>query len=1365
MNKIKGLLKSVILSGIPLLAAVLFSVTGCVKTVAVTGVSLDKKTLTLTVGESANLVATVAPEGATDGSVTWSSSNTAVATVNGGLVKAVSAGTANITVTTADGGKTDVCRVTVAEKVINVTGVTLDKTSLTLYEGTKDTLYATVTPPDATDLTVAWKSSDEAVATVDGLGAVTAVKAGSATINVRTTDGGKSAECVVTVVADAVTDSKFKDLVLGEFDKDGDGFLSDVETEAVKEIDCEGKGIKSLEGIELFPKLEIVKCSGNEIDTIDVTKNTNLVSIDCSKNKLRRLKVNGLPKLEMIDCSHNLLDTIDISENESLEDLDCSDNKIVEIRVDAPVSAPSFASDVRPFATKVFRLTNLDASNNKITNIGRVGLKYPGISKMNVSLNPIDRFVLNDMSEFTGVILDDCPKLTYVECKNNPKMYNLSLKNCPVLDTVIVVSTILDNLSLTSSNALVYFDCADSKLTSLDLSGRKNLQRLYCYENEIETIDVRGDEALQVLNVYDNKLSSIDVSENTGLESLIIFNNKISSIDLSKNVLLQDLSCRNNQLTSLDISANKQLMQVECQSNQLSSLDATSMAFTNGGSSFDLYCGNQTDASGNARVLTLKLRKDQKGYWESDLSSNKKNLNVKLAGIPVDIPDPVFKAYLIKQYDKDGDKEITEVEAAEITLIRVEGLGVKDLTGIKYFNNLNRLYCSDNKLNSLDINDNIKLEILYCDSTGLQTLDVGSLAVLSELECDGNALQSLDLSGNPELMSLKCGDNALKTLNIKENSKLRYLFSGNNALTSLDVTGNPNLELIECSNNGLEELDLSASGSLSALLCSENGLKSLEIGNNDKLTVLHCSHNKISSLDLSKAKELYSLHCDGNCLKTLDATKMKVKEVGGAKLFNLYCGNQIDDDKAPVTLELTITKGQNEIWKEKLAADERNTNVNVNVFKIPITGVSLDYADEVMASGNTLELHAIWMPAEATATDLVWTSSDDKIAEVVSQGSYATVTAKAEGYAVITVKAESGVSATCRIKVETAIDIPDPYFKKYLLNMCDYNKDSQITYSEAMAVKIIDAHDQYIEDLAGVEHFKNLYSLICSNNQIRSLDVTNFADLVELDCSNNHLESLDVSKNTSLTDLTCFHNIITTLDISNNPNLTKLLCYENKLSTLDITKMRDAYQVVCGSQYNSDPLVLTLREDMLESWNAAQSSSGYNNNVVVHIPVSSITMVEGHITLKVGEIGQIHATILPLIATNYNVTWTSDRPAIAVVEDGDVQQGGTVYAAVTAVSVGETKITVTTEDGGKTAECLVTVLPADIPVKGLTLGNRDLQLEVGDKADLTATVDPVDATNDSVYWAVVDTNVIKVAPKPGSYLKAEIGRASCRERV
>ena len=169
-----------------------------VENIPVSSVELDKTSLTLTEGDTYTLKATVKPDDAFEKTPTWSSSNTSVATVSDkGVVTAVKAGTA--TITAKCGGKSATCEVTVQAKAIAVTGVSLNTTSLTLTVGDKQTLKATVTPSNATNKSVTWSSSNSTIASVSSSGVVTAKKAGTAKIAVKTKDGGKTATCTVTV--------------------------------------------------------------------------------------------------------------------------------------------------------------------------------------------------------------------------------------------------------------------------------------------------------------------------------------------------------------------------------------------------------------------------------------------------------------------------------------------------------------------------------------------------------------------------------------------------------------------------------------------------------------------------------------------------------------------------------------------------------------------------------------------------------------------------------------------------------------------------------------------------------------------------------------------------------------------------------------------------------------------------------------------------------------------------------------------------------------------------------------------------------------------------------------------------------------
>ena len=161
-----------------------------------TSVSLSQSSLSMTLGGGTTLIATVAPNNASNKTVVWTTSDAEVATVTKGVVRAVGGGTATITAETIDGGFSASCTVTVTA---GVASIRLDKTTLNLSKGENTTLTAAITPASASVKTVTWASNNPSVATVDTNGKVAAVASGRATITVTTADGGRTASCTVTV--------------------------------------------------------------------------------------------------------------------------------------------------------------------------------------------------------------------------------------------------------------------------------------------------------------------------------------------------------------------------------------------------------------------------------------------------------------------------------------------------------------------------------------------------------------------------------------------------------------------------------------------------------------------------------------------------------------------------------------------------------------------------------------------------------------------------------------------------------------------------------------------------------------------------------------------------------------------------------------------------------------------------------------------------------------------------------------------------------------------------------------------------------------------------------------------------------------
>lgn len=166
----------------------------------VSGVSVDITEKTVVEGDVFQLVATVFPENAENKEIKWRSTNDGIATVDDeGNVTAVGQGEVRIVAVTRDRALTAQCVLTVEEKIFPVVAVSFEQEERTLTVGDLFAMVPLFTPENASNQNVAWKSSNEEVAEVTVGGIVLAKMPGTTTITVTTEDGGKTAQCVITV--------------------------------------------------------------------------------------------------------------------------------------------------------------------------------------------------------------------------------------------------------------------------------------------------------------------------------------------------------------------------------------------------------------------------------------------------------------------------------------------------------------------------------------------------------------------------------------------------------------------------------------------------------------------------------------------------------------------------------------------------------------------------------------------------------------------------------------------------------------------------------------------------------------------------------------------------------------------------------------------------------------------------------------------------------------------------------------------------------------------------------------------------------------------------------------------------------------
>lgn len=183
-------------------------------------------------------------------------------------------------------------------------------------------------------------------------------------------------------------------------------------------------------------------------------------------------------------------------------------------------------------------------------------------------------------------------------------------------------------------------------------------------------------------------------------------------------------------------------------------------------------------------------------------------------------PDPVFQQYVkdnIDKADTTGQKDgnLSQAERDAVTEININKKNCTDLTGIAYFANLRKLYCNDNKLKELNLENNKHLKELKCSYNQLTTLDVSHNVWLDTLECDNNGMEKLNL-GDSQLEGLFCPDNNLTELDVSKNKYLQRLNCKNNKLRRL-VIGSPVNRLgmmLYLQRNQLTSLDLHGKGQI-----------------------------------------------------------------------------------------------------------------------------------------------------------------------------------------------------------------------------------------------------------------------------------------------------------------------------------------------------------------------------------------------------------------------------------------------------------------------------------------------------------------------------------------------------------------------
>ena len=264
-------------------------------------------------------------------------------------------------------------------------------------------------------------------------------------------------------------DEVFRNYVSDNFDNDSDGTLSPEEVSNATFVDLKNTGCTSLDGIKLLSAVEIIYCSENSFESIDVSGCQNLINLQCSYNELSRLDVSGCQDLQFLNCCCNLLTSIDVSDCKSLKYLNCGDNALTSLDV-----------------TNCQSLEELSCGENILTSL-YMSENQP-LRHLRCTAN-----ILTELNVSVYQALED------LDCSWN-NITNLDISGCKSLKILKCFRNNLLSLDISECTELIDLDCSNNKLSRLDISNCESLCTAYVakptepghYEFETEYLDEEG---------------------------------------------------------------------------------------------------------------------------------------------------------------------------------------------------------------------------------------------------------------------------------------------------------------------------------------------------------------------------------------------------------------------------------------------------------------------------------------------------------------------------------------------------------------------------------------------------------------------------------------------------------------------------------------------------------------------------------------------------------------------------------------------------------------------------------------------------------------------------------------------------------
>ncbi|MFD1615070.1 T9SS type A sorting domain-containing protein [Gelatiniphilus marinus] len=904
-------------------------------------------------------------------------------------------------------------------------------------------------------------------------------------------------------------------------------------------LNISNQNIDNLTGIEDFTALQILNCSTNNLDEIDLSNNTELINLNASNNNLTSIDLSNNANISMLDVSNNTLFNLDVNNNLAIASLNCSNNNIQSLNLSNHSALTDFNCDFNVLEVLNLRngqnanLANFTAINNASlscieTDTGTVpaGVTWNVDATASYAVN-CGTYVPDDAFENyleTNGLGDGVANNNYVSTASATAFTGtLNIAGLGITD----LTGIQDFVAFTVLN------CANNNITTLNLSSNMALTSITCNNNALEFVDIR--------NGNNTNTTVFNATNNPNLYCINADAAVIGNIPAGWTidpVASYNADCENNRFTPIpDANFEQALVDLGIDSGAL-----------------------------DGQVLTANIE------YVRTLNVSGKNIE-NLEGIKafLSLIELDCSSNYLNELDVSGMLNLQNLFCGSNYFLTNNPANTNGLLNTSGTVSLTKLFCSNNNLADLNIALNSNLEELDCSNNDLTVLDISNTNNLIEVNCNSNQITNLITAtvNNNSLIKMSCSSNNLNSLLVTNYLALTTLNCRSNTLTQLDITSNGALEVLDFSNNELSNINLSANTNLIALSGSQNqltginnlssaALETLILDNNQinqlstvlsnlpALKYVSVGSNKLTELDLNTNTDLIEINLSNNQLTTVQLSS----NLNQLKTFNC------SDNEIAGNIDLT-TMGTG-------ACPAQNQNNPLDFCPNEIT---------INVSGNQLEFVNIQNGINSDITS--FNASNNPQLTCVQVDDVNTIGANWFKDATTTYSIDCHFGETY---------VPDDNFEQALIAL-GFDSGALDDYVLTATIEVLtnlNINGQNISDLTGIEDFTALQNLDFSNNAISSVDLSQNTNLIQINCSNNSITSLDLTNNTNVIDVNIANNAFTGFDTSLIAMLQIFNCDFNQIIELNF-------------QQNTALSSLSCRSNLLESLNL---KNGQNPNLV-----------------------------------------------------------------------------------------------------------------------------------------------------------------------